>query len=292
MPTPSARPTSTSDALDPAEVGARIRRRPESVARSLVAALDHWTAVRTQRGAKGPAWHRLVAACRAADPDPDRDALRASLLIEDKKQRREQSPPAGRASRRLRVVAGQPGASCQRPGRRGDVDGGVAVLTTCFRDRTRATPGSITTSAICSNGCGRRSRTRRSVRTRSPEGCVPEMAHELAHALEDRGRSDEAEAVFRDLVRRRPTKRPTPGVFRETSKGEWQERRIDGHSGAGDRREPRGSSARARRQCRPQQSRPCPELPGKATTRRLPSSARRSGSTPITPRLIATSALP
>src|SRR5206468_2362067 len=32
----------------------------------------------------------------------------------------------------------------------------------------------------------------------------PELGHELAHALEKDGRSEEAEAVFRDLVRRSP----------------------------------------------------------------------------------------
>jgi serine/threonine-protein kinase len=81
------------DGEDPKTAAARIAARPESVRVALVAALDHWTAVRKGRTAGGEAWPRLVSVARAADPDPDRDALRASLAVQDKARRLEQVRP-------------------------------------------------------------------------------------------------------------------------------------------------------------------------------------------------------
>ncbi len=69
------------EAAGPAEVGALIAGRPAPVRRALVAALDHWTGVRRARGVQGAGWPRLLAVARAADPDPDRDPLRAALLV-------------------------------------------------------------------------------------------------------------------------------------------------------------------------------------------------------------------
>ena len=48
----------------------------------------------------------------------------------------------------------------------------------------------------------------------------PETAHELAHALEKRGESDEAIAVFRDLKRLRPGKCQAPCMPRRGAQGQ------------------------------------------------------------------------
>ena len=80
------------DAPEPKAAGARIAARPEPVRLAMVAALDHWTGVRKARG-QGEAWRKVVEVARAADPDPDRDALRAALAVEDKAKRLEQIRP-------------------------------------------------------------------------------------------------------------------------------------------------------------------------------------------------------
>jgi serine/threonine-protein kinase len=68
-----------AEATDPAEAGAALAGRSSSP--EIAAALDDWTWVRFRRADRKdvPAWRRLVATARAADPDPWRDALRAQL---------------------------------------------------------------------------------------------------------------------------------------------------------------------------------------------------------------------
>jgi tetratricopeptide (TPR) repeat protein len=191
------------DALTPSEAGARIARRPEPVARALVAALDQWTAQRYRRGDKGSGWTKLVAATRAADPDPDRDALRAALLVQ---------APSERLGR-LRPLAQQAGVASWTPASlvllgnalagAGDLAAGVAVLR-----RAAAThPG----DAWVHYDLGRLleevwpPQSEEAIRAYTAARAVrPELAHELAHALEEHGRDAEAEAVFRDLILRRP----------------------------------------------------------------------------------------
>jgi serine/threonine-protein kinase len=75
------------DALDPAEVGARIRTRPGRVALALATALDDWAAVRRIRRKDAAEARRLSEAARAADPDPWRGDLRAALDRPDKAER-------------------------------------------------------------------------------------------------------------------------------------------------------------------------------------------------------------
>jgi serine/threonine-protein kinase len=191
------------DGLDPADAGARIRKKPARVARALVAALDHWTAVRRERGAKGSEWARLVAACRAADPDPARDGLRAAILIRDEPQRRERLRPL---VTRADVSEWSPASLlllAEALAGSGDIDGGVAVL--------RRASGMYPDDAWVHYDLGgmlervRPAQPEEAIRAYSVARALqPTMAHEMAHALEKHGRNDEAEAVFRDLVRRRP----------------------------------------------------------------------------------------
>jgi serine/threonine protein kinase len=70
------------EALEPAEVGERVRARP--IRQELALALDHWVKVRTSipeatRRATGKSRERLLAAARAADPDGWRNQLRDTL---------------------------------------------------------------------------------------------------------------------------------------------------------------------------------------------------------------------
>ncbi|HJZ90628.1 MAG TPA: serine/threonine-protein kinase, partial [Gemmataceae bacterium] len=65
------------EALAPAEVAARL---PDGAARgAVVAALDDWARVRREFWEKGDrGWEHLLAAARAADPDPWRERVRAA----------------------------------------------------------------------------------------------------------------------------------------------------------------------------------------------------------------------
>jgi serine/threonine-protein kinase len=65
------------DAADPGRAGAWVAARTAPA--ELASFLDEWAVVRRKAGADGKAAGRLVAAARAADKDPWRDALRAGL---------------------------------------------------------------------------------------------------------------------------------------------------------------------------------------------------------------------
>jgi serine/threonine-protein kinase len=186
------------------EVGALVARRPEPVARAVVTALDHWAEVRRQRDAKGPSWARLLAVARAADPDPDRDALRAALLIADRSEwPRRLLPLVERADAQTwapasLVLLGDVLAGV------GDVGAGVAVLRRASAAQPADAPIHFALGRLL-QGTGP-PQPEEAIRAYSVARALqPELAgHALAHALEDRGRGAEAEAIWRDLVRRRP----------------------------------------------------------------------------------------
>jgi len=191
------------DVLDAAEVGTRVRRHPETVARALVAALDDWTAVRRGRGPERKTWARLVAAAQAADPDPTRDGLRDALLVGDEGQRLGRlSPLADRADAEawepaslVLLANGLAGA--------GDVAAGAEVL----RRAAGAHPEDVWVHYELGQLLERvrPPQTEEAIRAYTAARALrPETAHMLAHALEDCGRGEEAGAVFRDLTRRRP----------------------------------------------------------------------------------------
>ena len=192
------------DRLDPATAGARIAHRPGSVARALIAALDHWTGVRRDRRTQASDGMKLVAVARAADSDTDRDALRAALLVTDR---------SGRLNR-LRQLAARARVDSWAPASlvllgnslagAGDVAAGVAVL--------QRASGAYPSDARVHYDLGRLLERLQPPR---PEDAIrayaaaraaqPETAHELAHALDKRGRDGEAERIFRDLTLRRPS---------------------------------------------------------------------------------------
>ena len=192
------------DEDDVQQLAARIAARPEPVRRAVVAGLDHWTAVRRwKRGPRHAGWPRLVAVARAADPDPVRDRLRAALAVEDKAELLEQVRPLVEQAMSADwlpaslVLLGTTVASA------GDVDAAVRVL--------RRASGVYPTDAWVQYVLGMQ--LERMTPPRHDEAIAaysatrairPELSHEMAHALQRRGRGEEAEAIFRDLVRRRP----------------------------------------------------------------------------------------
>ena len=79
--------------LAPAEVGAKIKARPSSVALAMAGALDDWAAIRRGKRANAIGAAQLSDAARAADPDPWRGA------VTDDPRSGRQDRPANRASR-------------------------------------------------------------------------------------------------------------------------------------------------------------------------------------------------
>jgi tetratricopeptide (TPR) repeat protein len=201
------------DRGDPAGAGSRVARRPGPVAAALVAALDHWAALRRVRDPKGPGWARVLAAARAADRDPDRDALRAALSIEDR---------AGRLER-LRPLAGRADAGSWAPAslvllgealaEAGDVDAGAAVLRRVSWAHPEDARAHFALGLLLAEA--RPPQPEEAIRALSVAwGRQPELAaFELARALEGRGRGAEAEAVWRDLVGRRPDNGLSLGAY-------------------------------------------------------------------------------
>jgi serine/threonine-protein kinase len=192
------------DALEPAEVAARIRRRPKAVAQALVAALDDWAVVRQGRDPQRPNWTRLIAAARAADPDPQRNDLRAALFEKDAAQR----------LGRLRPLAKQAEAESWAPASlailgvllvdAGDINGGVAVL----RRASVAHPGDVWVNFALGAALEqmRPPQIEDASRAYTAAWAVrPQTGHELAHALKRSGRVQEADDIFRDLIRRWPS---------------------------------------------------------------------------------------
>jgi tetratricopeptide (TPR) repeat protein len=192
------------DQSSPALAAARIRSRPAGVALALAAALDDWAGQRRKsRPRDAEAWKRLVETARAADPDPTRDRLRVLWSQPESPARREQLgaltrdvdphvwPPASlsllaealsEAGARDAAVDLLRRAQTQHPG---DVWVNYklgSALEQLHPSRSEAAIGFFTVA--------------RALR--------PETAHDLAHALESRGRDDEAQVVFDDLTRLRP----------------------------------------------------------------------------------------
>ncbi len=189
--------------MDAQQAGARIAARPESVRRAIVAALDHWTIVRRKRQRQGKEWRKLVAVARAADPDPVRDTLRAALAVENKVQLLERIRPLVERARSADwspaslVLLGNTLADA------GDVDAGVRVL----RRAAGVHPTDVWVQYTLGNLLMRMKPPRRDeaiAAHTAARAIAPELGQELAHELQRSGQGEQAEAVFRDLVRCRP----------------------------------------------------------------------------------------
>ncbi len=192
------------DALGPEAAGAAIRSRPGPVALALAAALDDWASQRRLARPNDPdAWHRLLAAAAAADPDPGRRELRATWGRLDLKAQREP----------LRALAAQADIAtwpvqtlillADALEGAGDAD----AATTLLRRGAAQHPEDVWVNYMLATLLNRAHPPRRDEAIRFftvARALRPETAHVLAHALEDRGDADEALAVFRDLVRLRP----------------------------------------------------------------------------------------
>ncbi len=190
------------DALGPAAAAAKIRARPARLA--LAAALDDWANQRRKARPKdSEGWLRLIAAARAADPDKIRDRLREVWSQPDAKARREpllelakQADPRTWPPASLTLLGDALAEAKEHEAAAGVLrraqahyPGDVWLNYDLGRELEAVQP-SRTDEAIGYYTAARALR--------------PETGHELAHALEGRGRGAEAIAVFQDLVVLRP----------------------------------------------------------------------------------------
>jgi serine/threonine-protein kinase len=193
------------DALDPAEFARRLASRGGAVAIELSAFLDDWSAARREANRPVAAWRRPLEAARLADPDPYRDRLRATLLAEDRKP---QAPA-------LKAMAAAPEASdlpaptvallAHTLTHVGEAEAAVALL----RLAVGRHPGDVWVNYNLAGALLHLRPADREEAVRyytAARALRPETAHELAHLLASLGRRRraEAEAVFRDLMQRRP----------------------------------------------------------------------------------------
>jgi serine/threonine-protein kinase len=191
--------------LDVAEAAARLQRRPAAVVVELAAYLDHWSAVRRQ--ARPPAaWRKPLDVARAADRDAYRNRLRALLAAEDLKAQAAQ----------LKALAEEPQAA--------ELPAATAVLLAGALEAVRVREAAV---GLLRQAVERRpddvwvnfalaeelNRIRPPVREEAvryytaARALRPETVHHLAHMLDMIGRADQAEAIFRGEVARRPDAR-------------------------------------------------------------------------------------
>jgi tetratricopeptide (TPR) repeat protein len=191
------------DDLGPESAAAKIKARPAGVALAFAAALDDWaTQRRKARPRDTDAWKRLVAAARVADPEPTRDRLRQLWSEPDLKTQRQPllqlakgADPRGWPPASLTLLAGALADAGER---------GAAV--DLLRRSQAEHPGDVWVNYNLAELLENLHppRTEEAIRFYSVARALrSETAHELAHALESRGRGDEAVVVFRDLTRLR-----------------------------------------------------------------------------------------
>jgi tetratricopeptide (TPR) repeat protein len=191
------------DTLGPAAAAATLQARPLGVALALTTVLDDWASQRRNSRPKDTdAWKRLVATARAADPEPTRDRLRQLWSESDVKTQRQpllqlvtQADPHVWPPASLMLLAGALAKA-------GELDAAVDLL----RRSQAVLPGDVTINYNLARLLEQLNPPRidEAIRFYSVARALrPETAHELAHALHSRNRSEEALAVLRDLTERR-----------------------------------------------------------------------------------------
>jgi len=187
--------------LPPAEAGAKIRARPPSVALALAVALDDWAAIRRDWRKDTAASARLSEAARVADPDPWRDELRTALDQSDKAARL----TALRALAKMAKFEELGAISLHLLGAGLNDAGDSARAESVLRLAQQRHPGDVWVNYTLGTVLVKLSRRDEAIRFYTAARAIrPETAHELAHALDSRGSSDEAIAVFRNLKELRP----------------------------------------------------------------------------------------
>ena len=188
------------DGQSPEQTGIVMARRPARVAVAVTAALDRWAALRRGHGDHAGA-ARLTAISQAADADAWRGRLRSGLTEPDREKRLTTLRELARAA----APPDLPPITLSLLGeellRAGDATAAEAIL----RPAQRQYPGDLALSLALAQALEWVSRQPEAIRYYMMARAVrPESGHALAHSLERQHETDEAIAVFRDLIRLSP----------------------------------------------------------------------------------------
>ncbi len=188
-------------ALPPAEAGERIKARPAGVALALAAALDDWAGLRRGLLRDVPGAARLAEVARVGDPDPWRNQLRDAVATADKDSRRRALRGLVETARfeELGVTSlAQLGTALSRAG-------DPAKAEEVLRRAQLRFPGDAWVNYELARALQRLGRRDDAIRFDTAARAIrPELAHELAHLLAEKGEPGESIAIFRDLARLQP----------------------------------------------------------------------------------------
>jgi serine/threonine-protein kinase len=188
--------------LTPDQAGKRIQARPTKVRAALAAALDDWAAVRRGISDRKSGAARLTEVARLVDPDPWRDRLRTLIAEPRARERLTRLQELARSASTQRL----PPASLELLGRALLAEGGLAAAEGMLREAQQRHPGDCQLNdalADCLQRLGMRAESIRYYM--AARSLRPEQSHQMAHALEEIGETDQAIAVLLDLSTRRPT---------------------------------------------------------------------------------------
>ncbi len=189
---------------------ARLKSRPEQFVREVVGSLDHWLILRRQLIQDGPetkqqllGMERLLALVKGLDADPERNRLRALLKQSDLKLHR---PDLSTMANQAKFIEFGPSTAlllARNLMAAGDAQGAGAVLQAAVVRYPGDTYINFELATWLSNA--NPPQPDEAIRYYTAARALwPETGWDLARILEERGRSDEAEALLRDLSRLDP----------------------------------------------------------------------------------------
>jgi serine/threonine-protein kinase len=206
------------DALPPADAAARLRGRPAGLVLQLAGYLDSWHSIRRQDHQPPERWRRPLAVARAADPDPYRERVRTLAEREDLKGQSDALKALARDEHAAELSPSSAMLLAHTLRHAGDAPGAIAVLERAVQQH----PDDVWVNYSLASSLGA---TRREEALRyytAARALRPETAHDMAHLLDRMNRSDEAIAVFRALIKLRPTKVRNLVCFGSTLRGRDQ----------------------------------------------------------------------
>jgi serine/threonine-protein kinase len=188
-------------ALPPAEAGARIKARPPGIALAMAAALDDWATLRRGRRKDPTGASRLVEVARAADPDPWRNDLRTTLVMADEVRRQQVLQTLARTAKLDELGA----VSLDLLGTAlADVGDRVTAEKVLRRAQIRHA-GDVWINSNLADVLLLLNHRDDAIRFYTVARALrPETAYALADVLANKGESDEAIEVLRELTRLRP----------------------------------------------------------------------------------------